>query len=145
MFEEGAPQRVRRALVVRLGSAPALLEPSTVERLPGDAGPWPELLLQWHTGALSEPGLLRVTDDYNMSFAFIPQQGPSVLVRLRLHLPTRPATLVGGETILEVTPAWLPDLAQSKAASAPATATPVLPELTAEQSTKNKSQATRAC
>jgi hypothetical protein len=141
VFEEGAPQRVRRVLVVRLGGAPALLQSSTVERLPGDAGPWPELLLQWHTGALSEPGLLRVTDDYTMSLAFIPQPGESVLVRLRLHLPTRPATLVSGETILEVTPAWLADLAQSEVASAPAAAMPVRPELTVERPTDNQSQA----
>jgi len=141
VFEEGAPQRVRRALVIRLGGAPALLQSPSVERLPGDPGAWPELLLQWHTGALGEPGLLRVTDDYTLSLAFIPQPGESVLVRLRLHLPTRPATLVSGETILEVTPAWLADLARSEITSAPAVAAPSPPELANEQPTENQSQA----
>lgn len=118
VFEEGPQQRVRRALAIRFGQADALLDARTIERLPGDSGPWPELLLQWHTGALSQPGLLRVTDDYTLSLDFAPHADQSVRVSLHLHLPTRPATLLSGEATLASTPAWLAGLKPSEPAAA---------------------------
>ncbi len=122
VFEEGPPQRLRRSLVIRFGQAPALLELPTIERLPGDPGPWPELLLQWHIGALSQPGLLRVTDDYTLSLDFVPRADQSAQVRLHLHLPTRPATLLSGEAVLANIPEWLAGLKKSE--PVPATSAP---------------------
>ncbi|WP_373184680.1 hypothetical protein [Halopseudomonas sp.] len=118
VFEEGPPERIRRALAIRFAAANELLVSRTIERLPGDTGPWPELLLQWHTGALSEPGLLRVTDDYTLSLDFVPLPGQSTRVQLRLHLPTTPATLLSGEATLASSPAWLVGLQESVATPA---------------------------
>lgn len=107
VFEEGPPQRIRRALAIRFGHASELLKSTSIERLPGDTGPWPELLLQWYTGALSEPGLLRVTDDYTLSLDFVALPDETAQVRVRLHLPTKPPTLLSGEAMLVDSPAWL--------------------------------------
>lgn len=107
VFEEGPAGRIRRSLAIRFDPAERLLASTALDRLPGDAGPWPELLLQWHTGALSQPGLLRVTDNYTLSLDFIRLAGGSAQVSVRLHLPTRPATLLDGQAILASTPQWL--------------------------------------
>tara|TARA_R110000850_G_scaffold183982_3_gene309552 strand:+ start:2158 stop:3156 length:999 start_codon:yes stop_codon:yes gene_type:complete len=129
VFEEGPPDRVRRSLAIRFDPVSQPLASRALDRLPGDAGPWPELLLQWHTGALSQPGLLRVTDDYTLSLDFIPLAGQSVQVFLRLHLPTRPATLLSGEVILATTPQWLgnPPPPASRPAEQAAAASTVAP------------------
>lgn len=123
VFEEGPQERIRRSLTIRFDPAQNMLASRAIDRLPGDAGPWPELLLQWHTGALSQPGLLRVTDDYTMSLDFIPLAGESSQLFVRLHLPTRPATLFNGEVVLATTPQWLRQ-AQQPASTPVAPATP---------------------
>jgi hypothetical protein len=107
VIEEGPPQRVRRALTVRFDPASLKAGTRTIDRLPGDSGAWPELLLQWHTGALTQPGLLRVAKDYTLSLDFVPSSGTTMLLRLRLHLPTSPATLLYGEASIKTTPDWL--------------------------------------
>lgn len=119
IMEEGPPQRIRRALTLRFD--PAMLQSGlrTIDRLPGDTGPWPELLLQWHTGALNQPGLLRVTEDYTLSLDFIPLSSAAMQLRLRLHLPTKPATLLNGETSMAAPPDWLARLQEPAAAPAP--------------------------
>ncbi|GGC90201.1 hypothetical protein [Halopseudomonas salina] len=126
IMEEGPPQRIRRALTVRFDPATLQAGLRTIDRLPGDTGPWPELLLQWHTGALTQPGLLRVTEDYTLSLDLIPLPGEAVQLGLRLHLPTKPATLLNGEARLTATPDWLARLQQPAAVPAPASQ----PELT---------------
>lgn len=120
IMEEGPPQRIRRALTVRFDPATLQAGLRTIDRLPGDTGPWPELLLQWHTGALTQPGLLRVTEDYTLSLDLMPSSDATVQLRLRLHLPTKPATLLSGEAKLAATPDWLARLQQPAASTAPA-------------------------
>lgn len=122
VFEEGPPERIRRSLAIRFGQATALLTTASIDRLPGDAGPWPELLLQWHTGALSQPGLLRVTDDYTLGLEFVPLAGQGTRVALRLHLPTSPPTMLNGEAMLAGIPQWLQQLQEPAPAPMPAPA-----------------------
>src|SRR5690606_23615279 len=70
MFEEGPEERPRRALTIRFARAGALLQDPVIERLPGDEGAWPELILQWYSGALSAPGLRKVVEDYSIGTRF---------------------------------------------------------------------------
>jgi len=127
VFEEGPPERIRRSLAIRFDPATDVLSSRALDRLPGDAGPWPELLLQWHTGALSQPGLLRVTDNYTLSLDLVPLAGESGQIFVRLHLPTQPATLLNGEVILATTPDWLRKVQQPVATPvAPATVAPAI-------------------
>lgn len=114
VFEEGAADRVRRALTIRFGTAQDLLREPTIERLPSDDGAWPELILQWYTGALSAPGLRRVTEDYSLSLDLAePADGP-VEGRIHLHLPTIYSTWLTGRIELSAAPEWLHERAKSE-------------------------------
>ncbi|WVM88770.1 hypothetical protein UMZ34_22780 [Halopseudomonas pachastrellae] len=53
IFAETAGERVRRSLVVRFDGATSLLQGTAIDLLPGDDGPWPQMVLQWYTGALA--------------------------------------------------------------------------------------------
>lgn len=135
VFEEGPPDRVRRSLTIRFGNARELLRTPLIERLPGDQGPWPELILRWHTGALSEPGLRRVARDYSLSLDFARPVAGRVEGRIHLHLPTIHSTWLTGQLLLSSTPDWLLERERAErsvrcsrrdepAAAAPAPASP---------------------
>ena len=113
IFEEGVEDRVRRSLTIRFGNARELLA-SSVERLPDDEGAWPELILQWHTGALSEPGLRRVTGDYSLSLDFARTPGNRVEGRIHLHLPSIHSTWLTGGIHLATAPEWMREREQSE-------------------------------
>ncbi|WP_022963106.1 hypothetical protein [Halopseudomonas pelagia] len=117
---EGEGERVRRSLTIRFASVPGALRQRRVERLPGDLGPGPELVMQWYTGALKAPGLRRVVDGYTMSLEFNPQPDGRTRVNMHLHLPSQDATRLAGEVWLEETPAWLKTLERESARSQPA-------------------------
>lgn len=107
VFEEGPADRVRRALTIRFGAAQDLLREPTIERLPSDDGAWPELILQWHTGALSAPGLRKVTEGYSLSLDLAEPVDGRVEGRIHLHLPTIYSTWLTGRIELSSAPAWL--------------------------------------
>ncbi|WOD09722.1 hypothetical protein RPW65_11615 [Pseudomonas sp. NyZ704] len=119
ILEEGEDQRVRRSLSIRFANTPDLLRQRRIERLPGDEGAGPELVLQWYTGALEAPGLRRVVDDYTLSLDFAPQADGRTRVNIHLHLPSPEATRVTGEVWLEETPGWLKALQPLDAKPAP--------------------------
>lgn len=125
VFEEGEDGRVRRSLAIRFANAPEMLQNTSMERLPGDEGSWPLLVMQWYSGALSAPGLRRVADDYTLSLDFAPQTDGRVRVRIHLHLPTVHGTRLTGEAWLDSAPEWLSalDAARRAAPTRPA-ATP---------------------
>ena len=113
VFEEGTGDRVRRSLTIRFGNARELLLESSVERLPSDEGLWPELVLQWHTGALSEPGLRRITDNYSLSLDFRGGQQAQTAGRIHLHLPTIHSTWLTGEIPPLTLPQWMTERSRS--------------------------------
>ncbi len=120
IFEERSGERLRRALSLEFSQVPMLLEDSLIERLPGDQGGWPELVLQWHAGALEAPGLRRIADEYSLSLQFIPDPGQqSAQVRIHLHLPVSHATWLTGEATLVPVPDWLRQLGQQARQPAP--------------------------
>ena len=127
VFEEGPPDRVRRSLTIRFASARELLRAPVIERLPGDQGAWPELILRWHTGALSEPGLRRVPGDYSLSLDFAKPVAGRVEGRIHLHLPTIHSTWLTGQVLLSSTPDWL--LQQERAERAVRYSRPSAPEV----------------
>ena len=96
ILEENLDGRTRRALTIRFGNASELLLQPSVERLPDDDGAWPELILRWHTGALAEPGLRRVTGDYSLSLDFTRVGEAQVEGRIHLHLPSTHSTWLTG-------------------------------------------------
>ena len=107
VFEEGPPERLRRSLTIRFADAGSLLQDPVIQRLPGDEGAWPELVLQWYSGALAAPGLRKVLDDYSLSLDFAePAQG-QVEGRIHLHLPTIYSTWLTGRVELASVPQWL--------------------------------------
>ncbi|MFA5677968.1 MAG: hypothetical protein WC953_06110 [Pseudomonas sp.] len=114
VFEEGIDDRVRRSLTIRFGSARELLLAPSIERLPADEGVWPELILRWHTGALSDPGLRRVTGDYSLSMDFTPVAGSQVEGRIHLHLPTIHSTWLTGRVHLASAPEWMQERDQTQ-------------------------------
>lgn len=107
VFEEGPAQRVRRSLVIRFGSAPELLGATNFERLPGDTGAWPELLLQWYSGALNTPGLRRLGNGYSMSLDFFEPVDELVQGHIYLQLPATYGTWLAGDFELASAPDWL--------------------------------------
>lgn len=121
VLEEGERERVRRSLRIRFANAPDLLRQSRIERLPGDAGPGPELVLQWYNGALQAPGLRRVAQGYTLSLAFAVQADSRTRVTVYLHLPSQDATWLTGEVWLAETPEWLITL-EREATSRPSAA-----------------------
>ena len=114
VFEEAIDERVRRSLTIRFGNATELLQAPTVERLPQDEGAWPELILRWHTGALSEPGLRRVTGDYSLSLDFVRVAGEQAQGRIHLHLPSIHSTWLTGRMHLTSMPEWMREREQSE-------------------------------
>ena len=127
LFEEGDATRVRRSLSINFADTPELLESLAIERLPGDDGPWPELLLQWYTGALQAPGLRRVGEDYTLSLAFLPQPDNRVRVRIHLHLPPTHGTLLSGELTMRSKPDWIEQLQTTRQQTPPVV--PVVPDV----------------
>lgn len=113
VFEEGPAERPRRALTIRFARAGALLQDPVIERLPGDEGAWPELILQWYSGALSAPGLRKVVGDYSLSLHFSEPQEGRVAGRIHLHLPTLHSTWLTGRLELSSIPPWLIERSQA--------------------------------
>lgn len=110
VLEEGEHDRIRRSLIIRFADAPDLLRQRRIERLPGDAGPGPELVLQWYNGALQAPGLRRVAAGFTLSLEFAVQAAGHTRVTVHLHLPSQDATWLTGEVWLAQTPEWLKTL-----------------------------------
>ena len=107
IFAETAGERVRRSLVVRFDGATSLLQGTAIDLLPGDEGPWPQMVLQWYTGALASPGLRRVASGYSLSLSLAPQgrEGAEMVVHLRL--PAEHQTRLTGRVTLAERPSWL--------------------------------------
>lgn len=114
VLEENLDGRTRRALTIRFGNAPELLLQPSVERLPDDDGAWPELILRWHTGALAEPGLRRVTGDYSLSLDLTRVGEEQVEGRIHLHLPTSHSTWLTGAFQLAPAPEWMHEREQTE-------------------------------
>lgn len=114
VLEETIDERTRRSLTIRFGNARELLLAPSVERLPDDPGSWPELILRWHTGAMSEPGLRRVTDDYSLSLDFMRGTGDQVEGRIHLHLPSIHSTWLTGQLHLATVPEWMHEREQTE-------------------------------
>lgn len=110
LFEEGPPDRIRRSIGIRFDVASQMMTEPTIERIPGDEEGWPELMLQWHGGALEPPGLRRVTTDYSLSLGFSPEQGEQAKVVVHMHLLPVHGTWMRGEMLLAGNPQWLIDL-----------------------------------
>lgn len=107
VLEEGPVERLRRSVTIRFADARQLLDGPTVERLPNDAGEWPEVILQWHQGALTPPGLRQVQADFSLSLDFYPAQNGTVPLGIHLRLPATHQTWVSGEARLDQEPDWL--------------------------------------
>lgn len=114
VLEESIDDRVRRSLTIRFADARELLLAPSVERLPQDEGAWPELILRWHTGAMSEPGLRQVTGDYSMSLEFVRAAGGQVEGRIHLHLPSIHSTWLTGQMQLASMPEWMREREQTE-------------------------------
>lgn len=114
ILEESTEGRIRRSLTIRFGNARELLLAPSVERLPDDQGVWPELILRWHTGAMSEPGLRRVVGDYSMSLDFVPVPGGQAEGRIHLHLPSIHSTWLTGQLHLASAPEWMREREQTE-------------------------------
>lgn len=112
VFEEGPAERPRRVLTIRFARARTLLQDPVIERLPGDEGAWPELILQWYSGALTAPGLRKVVDDYSLSLHFAEPEEGRVEGRIHLHLPTLHSTWLTGRVELSSVPPWLANQAE---------------------------------
>ena len=114
VLEESIDDRIRRSLTIRFADARELLLAPSVERLPRDEGAWPELILRWHTGAMSEPGLRQVTGDYSMSLEFVRAAGEQVEGRIHLHLPSIHSTWLTGQMQLASMPEWMREREQTE-------------------------------
>ncbi|MGY8811398.1 MAG: hypothetical protein ACKVK5_10230 [Pseudomonadales bacterium] len=115
IFSEKAGERTRRSLVVKFDRAEALLQGTAIDLLPGDAGPWPELVLQWYTGALEPPGLRRLDSAYSMSLSLAAQGDEQTQMIVHLHLPAEYGTRLSGSVLLNSQPEWF-----GKSAAVPA-------------------------
>lgn len=107
VFEESDGGRILRSLTIRFGNAKELLMAPTVERLPYDRGAWPELILRWHAGAMSEPGLRRITEDYSLNMDFHRADSGQVEGRIHLYLASTHNTWLSGLIHLASTPEWM--------------------------------------
>lgn len=107
IFAEKAGERIRRSLVVKFDRAEALLQGTAIDLLPGDTGPWPELVLQWYTGALEQPGLRRLDGGYSMSLALAAQGPGQTEMVVHLHLPSEFGTRLTGVVVIDGHPQWL--------------------------------------
>lgn len=118
ILEEGPPERVRRSLTIRFAGARALLDDASIALLPNDPGAWPEVIMQWHVGALESPGLRRVTGQYSLNLDFSPAANNGAALRLHLTLPSQNQTWITGEARLDRVPAWLEQVRQQERHSA---------------------------
>ncbi|MEH6492541.1 hypothetical protein [Halopseudomonas sp.] len=107
IFAEKVGERTRRSLVVKFDRAESLLQGTAIDLLPGDVGPWPEMVLQWYTGALEQPGLRRLEGAYSMSLAFSAQGSANTQMIVHLHLPSEFGTRLSGSVVLDGQPSWL--------------------------------------
>lgn len=107
VFSEAAGNRTRRSLVVRFDKAASLLQGTAIDLLPGDDGPWPEVVIQWYTGALTAPGLRRIPSAYTLSIALAPVGADKTDMTVHLHLPAEHATRLAGRIVLDGQPEWL--------------------------------------
>ncbi|MEL0167104.1 MAG: hypothetical protein VW877_03160 [Pseudomonadaceae bacterium] len=121
VFAETAGNRTRRSLVVRFDKAPSLLQGTAIDLLPGDDGPWPEVVIQWYTGALTAPGLRRISSAYTMSIALAPVGTDETEMTVHLHLPAEHVTRLAGRAVLQGRPDWL---GKSAATAAPVVVEP---------------------
>lgn len=110
LFEEGPPNRIRRSIGIRFDTARQLMTEATIERIPGDEEDWPELVLQWHGGALEPPGLRKVTTDYSLSLTFTEGEEGQVNASIHMHLLPVHDTWLRGDMPVANSPAWLTDL-----------------------------------
>ncbi|UAW99538.1 hypothetical protein KEM63_06125 [Halopseudomonas nanhaiensis] len=117
VLEEGPSERVRRSLKIRFAGAGALLDDASIALLPNDPGAWPEVIMQWHVGALESPGLRRVTGQYSLNLDFAPAANSGATLRLHLTLPSQHQTWITGEARLDQTPAWLEQVRQQQSRS----------------------------
>ncbi|MGI3130528.1 hypothetical protein ACRSLK_09045 [Halopseudomonas pachastrellae] len=120
VFAETVGERTRRSLVVRFDRAQTLLQGTAIDLIPGDDGPWPEMVIQWYTGALSAPGLRRIAAGYSLSLSLSPQGNGSADMVVHLHLPAEHRTWLGGRVRLNERPAWLGRTRQSNQIPPPA-------------------------
>lgn len=118
VLEEGPPERVRRSLTIRFAQAQALLQDSSVALLPNDQGEWPELIMQWHVGALDAPGLRRVAGRYSLNLDFSPAGESGATLRMHLTLPSQHQTWLTGQAQVEEIPAWLAQVQQRETLAA---------------------------
>ncbi len=104
VLEERDAHRLRRSLRLRFSSFEQLPE-AGLQWLPGDDGPWPEVVMQWHDGALSAPGWRQVNDPFTLIIT--PQGRNHERLSLDLRLPASYQTSVRGSVTLEQSPEWL--------------------------------------
>ncbi|MAB25714.1 hypothetical protein ACS8E9_17635 [Pseudomonas neustonica] len=107
IFTEKVGERIRRSLVIKFDRAESLLQGTAIDLLPGDPGPWPEIVLQWYTGALEPPGLRRLDGAYSMSLSLAAQGTDQTRMTVHLHLPADYATRLTGTVLLQDQPQWL--------------------------------------
>lgn len=119
VFEEGPADRIRRSLTVRFASAQSLLTGTSIERLPTDAGDWPQVRLSWYQGALTSPGQRTVTGEYSLDLNLNPEPDGTTALQIHLHLPTTQKTWLVGDAVLEDTPAWLAAVIRNDEPAAP--------------------------
>ncbi|SDU09465.1 hypothetical protein [Halopseudomonas salegens] len=111
ILEERDTHRLRRSLRLRFSTLEQLPE-TGLQWLPGDAGPWPEVVMQWHDGALSVPGWRQVSDPYTLIIQPLGQRHERLTLDLRL--PATYQTWVRGTVTLAESPEWLqPDQAST--------------------------------
>ncbi|TVP92275.1 MAG: hypothetical protein EA348_02285 [Pseudomonadaceae bacterium] len=115
VLEERDAHRLRRSLRLRFSTLEQLPE-AGLQWLPGDDGPWPEIVMQWHDGALSAPGWRQVSDPFTLIIT--PEGRNHQRLNLDLRLPATYQTSVRGSVTLEQSPEWL------QATSAPSVAAP---------------------
>lgn len=130
IFEEGPAERVRRSLVIRFSNTPELFLSGALERLPGDGGAWPELILQWHAGALASPGLRRLGNGYSLSVKFSEPAEEQVEGYIYLQLPATYGTWLTGDFTLSPAPVWMQKMSELQVepvVSSPAQAVATIP------------------
>ncbi len=119
VLEEGPAERVRRSLTIRFDGTRQLIDGDSIRLLPTDTGHWPELLLQWRTGALESPGLRRIASQYSLDLDLPPSGRSESRLRLHLALPSQHQTWVTGEADVDQLPAWLRQAQRSEAQPEP--------------------------
>lgn len=110
VFEEGPVARARRSLVLRFSNTPELFLSGALDRLPSDSGAWPELILQWHAGALSSPGLRRLGHGYSLSVRLSKPVDDQVKGSIYLQLPATYGTWLTGDFVLSPAPIWMQEI-----------------------------------